>query len=90
MERNFLGEIIRIISIFSTVVTWESPILSADKLSAVCLSLVSFDRNPSWSLYTYFLDSEDPAPYFVASFCFLHDFTYQSRIFITSLPKNGK
>ena len=39
----------------SVVVTWDSPVLSTDKLSAVCLSSISFDRNLSWSLYTYFL-----------------------------------
>jgi hypothetical protein len=29
--------------------------LSTDKLSDVCLSLISFDRNLRWSLYIYFL-----------------------------------
>jgi hypothetical protein len=58
-----------LISLFcSAVVTWGPSTLSTYKLSAVCLSLISFGRNLSWSLYTYFLAFEDPAPNFVAFF----------------------
>ena len=52
----------------SPVVTCDPSILSTDKLSAACLSLISFDRNLSWLLYTYFPAFEDLASDFVASF----------------------
>jgi len=62
----------------SAVVTWDPSILSTDKLSAVCLPLISFNRKLSWSLYTYFLAFEDPAPDFVVSFFFY--MTLHSRL----------
>ena len=37
----------------SAVLTWEPSVLSTAKLSAICLSLISFERNLSWSLYTF-------------------------------------
>jgi len=46
-ERRFLGEIMHIISILFNLVIGDSSILSTDKLSVVCLSLFSFDRNLS-------------------------------------------
>ena len=67
----FLGETVHIISILFNLVTWDPSILSTNKLSAVCLSLIGFDRNLSWSLYTYFVAFEDSAPNFVAWLCFL-------------------
>ena len=57
------------------VVTSVFSILSTDKVSAVCLSLIIFDRNLSCSLYTYFLAFEGTAPDFDVSVCILHDFT---------------
>jgi len=46
-ERRFLGESIHIISILFNLVIGDSSILSTDKLWAVCLLLISFDRNLS-------------------------------------------
>ena len=55
----------------SAVVACDPSVLSTGKLSAVCLSLISFDRNLSWSLYTYFPAFEHPASDFVASFFYM-------------------
>jgi hypothetical protein len=76
-REGFYWEKLFISSLFCpAVVTWDSSILSTDKLSAVCLSSISFDRNLSWSLHTYFLALEDPAPDLVVSSSFFFTLLY--------------
>jgi hypothetical protein len=62
-------KIIHVVSILFNLVTSDPSILSTNELWDVCLPLISFDTNLSWSLYTYFLAFEDPAPNFVACLC---------------------